>query len=364
MGGIFQKSQVYGRLLLVYTMKKMKAAILYGINKPLRIEELIIPSLREGQVLVKIHASGICHSQLNEIKGIKGTDKFLPHTLGHEGAGIVEDIGPKVTKVKKGDHVVLSWIKGKGINADPPIYFKGDKKINSGKLSTFNEYAVTAENRVTPISHDMPLDLAALLGCAVTTGMGSVINIARVGHGDSIVIYGIGGIGLSAVHASFIRGAGRIIAVDINKSKLEMARELGAIDIVDARKVDPVKMIKELTGGNGADYAIESAGLKQTMEQAFESVRINGGKTIIIGNLPHGQKISIDPFALICGRQIIGSWGGDTDPDKDIPAYIDLYLSGRLKLDKMLTHRFKLEEINNAFIAVEKGEAGRAIIEF
>jgi S-(hydroxymethyl)glutathione dehydrogenase/alcohol dehydrogenase len=342
----------------------MKAAVLYDLNQPLRIEEISVPELKEGQVLVKIAASGLCHSQLNEIKGRKGQDKYLPHTLGHEGAGIVEAVGPTVAKVKPGDHVVLSWIKGSGINAAPPDYSNGQRKINSGQLSTFNEYTVTAENRVTPIDKKMPLDIAALLGCAVATGMGAVINNARIKAGESIVVFGVGGIGLSAVQAAAIMKAAVIIAVDISDQKLALAKVFGATHLINATKADPSASIKDITNGCGVDYSIESAGLKDTMEQAFRSVRENGGKAILVGNLSHGQLISIDPFALICGKQIVGSWGGGTDPDKDIPKYAGLYLLGKLKLDKMLTHRFKLQEINDAFACLEKGEAGRIIIEF
>ncbi|MCX5751945.1 MAG: zinc-binding dehydrogenase [Candidatus Saganbacteria bacterium] len=345
-------------------MDKMKAAILYVLNQPLRIEELAVPDLLEGQVLVKISASGVCHSQLNEIKGKKGPDKYLPHTLGHEGAGVVEAIGPGVTKVKNGDHVVLSWIKGSGINASAPVYYSGDKRINSGQLSTFNEYTVTAENRVTPIRKEMPLDLAALFGCAVATGMGAVFNNAKLKQGESIAVFGVGGIGLSAIHAAAICGASIIIAIDVSEAKLEQAKQLGATHLINVASMDVVKAIKQLTNDKGVDYAIESAGLKGTMEQAFEVVRVGGGKTILIGNLPSGQKIEIDPFALICGKQIVGSWGGETNPDIDIPKYVELYLSGKLKLEKMLTHHFSLGQINEAFNALESGRAGRAIIGF
>lgn len=342
----------------------MKAAVLYELNRPLVIEELIVPELREGQVLVKIAASGVCHSQLNEIKGKKGPDKYLPHTLGHEGSGVVEAVAPGVKKVKPGDHVILSWIKGSGVNAAPPEYSNGSRKINSGQLSTFNEYTVTAENRVTPIKKEMPLDKAALLGCAVATGMGAVINNAGIREGQTIAVFGVGGIGQSAVHAAAMSKASMIIAVDINETKLETARELGATHVINAVKADALETIKKITEGKGVDFAIESAGLKETMEAAFRCVRENGGKAILVGNLSHGQQISIDPFSLICGKRIVGSWGGETDPDRDFPHYADLYLAGKLKLDEMLTHRFKLEAINAAFAALEKGEAGRAIIEF
>ena len=342
--------------------KTMKAAVLYEQNRPLVIEEITIPQLQTGQVLVKIFASGLCHSQLNEIKGHKGPDKFLPHTLGHEGSGVVEAVGSEVKKVKTGDHVVLSWIKGSGLNAAPPDYFSGSRKINSGQLSTFNEYAVTAENRVTPIRPDMPLDKAALLGCAVATGMGVIFNNARVKAGDTVAVFGTGGIGLSAVHAAAIAGAAKIFAVDINEAKLALAGEMGATHLIDARQADAVKMIMDVTG-TGVDFAVESAGLKKTMEDAFRAVRNNGGRAILIGNLAHGQQISIDPFTLICGKQIVGSWGGETDPDRDIPRYVDLYLNGQLKLDKMISQVYALSEINQAFADLEEGKVARAMVE-
>lgn len=326
--------------------------------------ELTVPELKEGQVLVRVKASGICHSQLNEIKGKRGPDKYLPHTLGHEGAGTVEAIGPGVSKVKKGDRVVLSWVKGKGINATPPEYYAGNMRINSGQLSTFNEYTVTAENRVTPIKKEMPLEMAALLGCAVATGMGAVMNNAQVKAGDSIAVFGAGGIGQSAIHAAAISQGSMIIAIDISEQKLKLAQELGATHLINPQKIDVLASIKDITGNKGVDFAIESAGLKETMEVAFKAVRENGGKAILIGNLAHGQSIAIDPFALICGKQIVGSWGGETDPDRDFPKYVELYLSGKLKLDKILTHRYPLAEINSALTALDKGEVARAIIEF
>lgn len=347
-------------------MLKTKAAILYEQNKPLVIEEITFPDkLAEGQVLVKIIASGICHSQLNEIKGEKGPDKFLPHTLGHEGAGVVEKVGPQVSKIKKGDHVVLSWIKGAGLNAAPPVYQNNNGiRINSGQLSTFNEFSIAAENRVTPISKQMPLDMAALIGCAIATGMGAVFNNAKVKTGDSIAVFGVGGIGQSSVHAAAIRKAALIIAIDVNEKKLELARELGATHTINALTEDSAKIIKELTKGKGVDFAIESAGQKVTMEQSFQSIREDGGKAILVGNLAHQQRIEIDPFALICGKNIVGSWGGETDPDKDFPYYVELFLSGELKIDKMLTHCFALNEINEALKSLDVGDLGRGIIKF
>jgi S-(hydroxymethyl)glutathione dehydrogenase/alcohol dehydrogenase len=194
--------------------------------------------------------------------------------------------------------------------------------------------------------------------------MGAVLNNAKLKAGDSIVVFGVGGIGQSAILAAAIVKARIVIAVDINEEKLASAKELGATHTVNAKRTDALATIKEITNGNGVDYAIESAGLVETMEPAFKAVREFGGKAILIGNLFHGQLISIDPFALICGKQIVGSWGGETEPDRDFPKYVELYLSGKLKLDQLITHRFKLEEINEAFSIMEIGKLGRGIIEF
>ena len=343
---------------------KTKAAVLYKIGKPLVIEELQIPELHHGQVLVKVLYSGVCRSQLNEINGLKGEDKYLPHTLGHEGSGIVETVGPSVGKVKSGDHVVLTWIKGDGLDVPSAIYRRNNGAVvNSGALSTFMEHAVISENRLIAIPKKMPLREALLLGCAVPTGAGIVMNTLKAKEGDTIAILGVGGVGLSAVMASSLMNATTIIAIDVLERKLEQARQLGATHLIDARQQDPLATILEITGGCGVDYAIEAAGQRETMETAFQAVRDNGGLCVLAGNLARGEKISIDPFALIKGKRIIGSWGGETNPDKDIPHYVKLYLSGKIKLGSLISHQYSLEAINDALAAFEAGETTRVLIE-
>jgi S-(hydroxymethyl)glutathione dehydrogenase/alcohol dehydrogenase len=304
--------------LLINNMKTT-AAVLIGINRPLQIEELTIPPLKKGQVLVKVAYSGICHSQLNEIYGLKGEDKFLPHTLGHEGSGVVSEIGQDVTKVKPGDHVVLTWIKGSGQDMPSTQYLRKDGSIvNSGAISTFMTQAVISENRLVPITNRMPLKEAALLGCAIPTGAGIVKNTAKLQLGQSVAIFGCGGIGLSAILAAKMVGASVIIAVDIREQKLTQAKEIGATHVIDASRHVVLEEIQTITGKQGVDFAIEAAGQKMTMEVAFKAVKDKGGLCILAGNLPTGQNISIDPFDLIKGKRIIGTWGGETDPDKDI----------------------------------------------
>ncbi|MEW6419819.1 MAG: zinc-binding dehydrogenase [Nitrospirota bacterium] len=343
---------------------KTLAAVLYEINKPLQIEELIVPELKPGQVLVNVVYSGICHSQLNEIRGLKGEDKFLPHTLGHEGSGIVEAIGEGVKKVKIGDYVVLTWIKGSGADVPSTFYKRSDGTIiNSGAISTFLTKAVISENRLVKIPKEMSLREASLLGCAIPTGAGIVMNTAKVSSNNSVAIFGIGGIGLSALLAAKLAGAKVIIAIDVLDHKLEQAIKFGATHTINARKQDVLSEIMNISNNLGVDYAIESAGKKESMETAFQSVRDNGGLCIIAGNLPQGEQISINPFDLIKGKRIIGTWGGETNPDKDIPRYVDLYLSGKFKLEALITHLYKLEDVNEALSALDSGEVGRIIIE-
>ncbi len=342
---------------------KTIAAVLEKINAPLKVEELSVPELKPGQVLVSVHFSGLCHSQLNEITGLKGDDKFLPHTLGHEGSGIIEAVGSGVTKVEPGDSVVLTWIKASGMDVPTSKYFRlnGDC-VNSGAIATFLTRAVISENRVVKIPKKMPLDLAALLGCAISTGMGTVKNISQPKKGDSFAVYGIGGVGLAALHAAAILGANPVIAIDVSAEKLKKARDFGATHLIDANKADVIKSIMEITSGNGVDHAVECAGISESMENAFRCVRNNGGQALIVGNLPKNGKITIDPFMLICGKRIAGSWGGGTEPDKDIPEYVKMHLEGKLKLAMMITHQFKLHEINEAFDMLKSGNAGRIII--
>lgn len=343
---------------------KTLAVVLEKINNPLRIEELTIPELKHGQVLVKIAYSGICHSQLNEIRGLKGEDKFLPHTLGHEGSGIVEAVGSGVKKVKAGDRLVLTWIKGSGIDVPAAVYKKEDGlPVNSGAISTFLTRAVISENRVVKISNELSLRVAALLGCAIPTGAGIVINTMDISGGRSIAIFGIGGIGLSALLAAKIKGATTIIAIDISEDRLKQAIFLGATHTLNAKKENVVEGIMKITDGKGVDYAIESAGKKESMEMAFKSVRDKGGLCVIAGNLSHGEMIQIDPLDLIKGRRIIGTWGGQTQPDRDIPMYADWVLSGKLDLEKLVCRVFELKNINEAIEYMEQHAVGRVLIE-
>lgn len=343
---------------------KTLAAVLEEINKPLQIEELILPELKPGQVLVKVSYSGLCHSQLNEILGLKGPDKFLPHTLGHEGSGVVMEVGPGVTKVKAGDHVVLTWIKGTGCDIPSSRYKRNDaSEVNSGAIATFIEFAVISENRLVPIPGRMPLREASLLGCSFLTGAGMVMNTAKVEPGSSVAVFGAGGIGLSAIMAASLMNAKTIIGVDSSHEKLIKAMEVGATHVTHSDQKDPLTGITEITGGSGVDYALEATGNRQAMETAFRSVRPGGGLCILAGNLPQGEHISLNPMELIQGKNIRGTWGGESQPDRDIPRYVDLYLAGKLKLNSLITRTWSLQEINLALEYLDKGNVGRGLID-
>lgn len=339
-----------------------RAAVLYEFNKPLRIETVEAPKLRPVQVLVKVAYSGVCHSQVMEARGKRGPDPYLPHLLGHEGSGIVIDVGEDVKKVKEGDSIVLTWIKGSGSDCGGSQYRKGDLVINAGPVTTFSDYAVVSENRCVKMPLDIPMDIAALLGCAVPTGAGVVLNTMKPQANSSIVVWGVGGIGLSAVMAAKLSRCDPIIAVDVHESKLEMARAFGATHLVNARTDDAQARIHEIAGSDGVDYAVEAAGRADTIEQAFKVVRKNGGLFVFASHPPNGDKICLDPHDLISGKQIRGSWGGGSNPDIDIPRFAELYLEGKLPLEKLITYRYTLDQINDALYDLEQGKVGRPLV--
>ncbi len=343
-------------------MLKTKAAILYQLNRPLRVEEIIVPDLKNGQVLVKMLACGLCRSQLNEIKGYKGEDPFLPHLLGHEGSGEVIKTGGGVTKVRKGDRVVLSWIKGQGCDIPSTIYLQGQKRINSGAVACLSEYTIASENRVVKVSKKIPPMAAALLGCAIPTGAGMVLNTLKVKNGSSLAVIGVGGIGAAVILAAKMAGVQRIIGIDILKRKLDFAKSLGATNVLNASEKTFSSQLNRLRE-EGIDYAVECSGAGQAMELAFAVVK-DRGRVVIAGNLKKGSKISIDPFDLIKGKRITGTWGGETNTDVDIPKYARAYLSGKLKLDQLITQQFCLSEVNRAFSVLEKGGVGRVMVRF
>jgi S-(hydroxymethyl)glutathione dehydrogenase / alcohol dehydrogenase len=340
---------------------KTPAAILVETGKPLVIDDLEIPPLLPGQVLVEITYSGVCHTQVLECRGYRGEDKFLPHCLGHEGSGVVREVGAGVTKVKPGDHAILSWIKGSGANVPGTVYPWKGRKVNAGAITTFSRYSVLSENRLTVIPESFPMKEAALLGCALPTGMGSVLNTGEAKPGQSAVIFGTGGVGLSAVAGMVIAGCTPILAVDVVPERLELARQVGATHLINAAKSDPVQEILKLCPG-GVDLAVEASGRPAVMKQALAAVRSQGGIAVIVGNAREGETLAVDPKQLNQGKQLRGTWGGDNWPDRDYPRYCKLLQSGKVDLGPVLAEPVPLEQVNEAIEALERGMVGRPLL--
>ena len=343
--------------------KTMKAAILAELNQPLVIDQVELPSVLEvGQVLVKIHCSGICGSQLGEIDGAKGEDKYLPHLLGHEGSGVVQSVGPGVRFVKPGDHVVLHWRKSQGIESVPPRYTWRGKPLNAGLIATFNEYAVVSENRVTRIDASSDMETASLFGCAVTTGFGVAENNAKIRFGESVVVFGAGGVGLNIVQASSLLSAYPIVAVDLHDGRLELAKTMGATHTINSKKTDARAALLEILGNQGPDVFIDNTGQPAIIEMGYELTGPQG-RVILVGVPRKGKNINIYSLPLHFGKVISGSHGGEAVPHVDIPRYRKLLDAGRIQLKPLITEHFKLDEINTAIRRMRSGElSGRCLV--
>ena len=342
-------------------IKTIHAAVLEDLKKDLVIKEIQPTALLFGQVLIKVMFSGVCRSQLMEARGGRGEDNWLPHLLGHEGSGIVQEIGEGVTKVKKGDEVILGWLKGDGVEGLGAKYRCGNQIINSGRVTTFSNYSIVSENRLVKKPKALAFDVAVLFGCALPTGAGMVLNELKPATDLSVVVLGLGGIGLSALMALKALKVKMIIAIDISNEKLALAKELGATHIFNSKDNGFENQILDLTDG-GAHRCIESGGQIATIELGFSLIRNNGGKIIFASHPPNGEKIKISPHELISGKSIAGSWGGATNPDQDIPVMYDLFVKSNAPLDTLITKRYKLKQINEALDDLEAGRVFRPLI--
>jgi S-(hydroxymethyl)glutathione dehydrogenase/alcohol dehydrogenase len=358
----------------------MNAAVFHGPHQPLTIESVDIDKPIGREVLVRTVASGVCHSDLHFVDGFYPFP--TPAILGHEPAGIVEAIGLQVSEFKPGDHVIacLSVFCGQceycltgktylcpkrpaRAKSEPPVLsWKGQPVHQFASLSAYAEKMLVHENALVKIDDAMPLDRAALIGCGVTTGLGAVLNTARIEAGCTVAVFGAGGVGLAAIQGARIGGARMIIAVDTVAGKLERARALGATHVVDASADDPVKAIRVLTSG-GVDYSFEAIGLKRAAEQCFDCLRA-GGTATVIGMIPVGQKVELDGPAFLREKKIQGCTMGSNRFKVDMPRYIEFYRQGRLKLDEMITRRGRLEDVNEAFRAMKAGEVARTVLMF
>lgn len=359
----------------------MKAAIFREVNQPMEIEEVQVSKPGPREVLIRTSAAGVCHSDMHFFNGTYPGQ--LPMILGHESAGIVEQVGSDVHYVKPGDHVItcLSVFCGHcehcltgrmSLCQEPETKrdTKGEQRVSdNGKplqqfanLGSFAEMMLVHEHAVAKIREDMPMDRAALIGCGVTTGVGAVIHTAKVEPGATVAVIGCGGIGLSCINGAAIAGASRIIAIDMVPSKLDLARKFGATDTINGRENDPIEAVKELTGG-GVHYAFEAIGLKQTAEQAFGMLR-NGGTATVIGMIPPGDMVTLHGPDFLMEKKIQGSFMGSNRFRVDMPRFVDFYMQGRLHLDDLVSAHIKLKDVNEAMQQLETGEIARNVIMF
>lgn len=343
----------------LFRKMKTKAAVLRKVGGPLVIEELDIPRLESGQVLVEILYSGLCRSNINEINGRKGAE-FIPHLTGHEASGVVIEVGKDVTKVEVDDYVVCSWIKGSGLEASP-VQYKSDKGlVNAGNCSTFSEFAIISENRLVKISRSVNSNVASLLGCAVPTGAGIIDNFG-IKPEKTLAVFGIGGIGASALMRALALGI-KCVAFDVLDWKLDWVKKELGVTAFNVSRVD------NFNGRGVFDFAVECSGKRSAMELAFECLN-SSGTAIIAGNLKPGMLISIDPFELVRGKKLFGTWGGECFLDKSVPFYADEYIKGNLPIQKLITviypfdtGIYPFDRINDGLKDLEEGKLIRGII--
>ena len=341
-----------------------QAAILVAQQQPLVVDTIELPAeLGVGQVLVKLQVSGICGSQLGEIDGVKGVDRYLPHLMGHEGFATVLEIGPGVKYVLPGDNVVLHWRPGAGIQADPPQYRWRGEPLNAGWVTTFNRHAVVSENRCTRVPANTDPDAAALFGCAITTGFGVIENNASLRMGEAVVVFGAGGVGLNVIQAAALLSASVIIAVDLFDSRLELARQLGASHTINSSSEDAEARIRELLEGQPLDVFIDNTGVPAVIELGYRLTHAQG-RVILVGVPRQGSNVSLHTLPLHFGKLLTGSHGGESQPARDIPRYLRLLQQGRLQLDRLVSGRYPLLQINTAIAAMRDGStAGRVMID-
>jgi S-(hydroxymethyl)glutathione dehydrogenase/alcohol dehydrogenase len=362
----------------------MQAAVLHGPSQPLVVEEVDLEGPRAGEVRVRVMATGLCHSDLHYLEGHR--DGPYPMIMGHEGAGVIEAVGPGVAGLAAGDHVVLSFrpncgrcahcLRGESVICDGhtgPRQMMHDGTARASlrgtplyvftRLGTFAEHLVCPAEQAVPIRRDVPWEVAALIGCSVTTGVCAVTNAAGVRAGDSVAVIGCGGVGLNAVQGARLVGAGQIIAVDTLDNKLDYARAFGATHTVNARREEVVAAVRELSGG-GVDYAFEVIGLPSTIEQAVACIR-PGGKAVVVGMTPLGATVQVDAYPLVFQQKtLMGTSYGNAHPPRDIPRIADLYRAGRLDLDALVSRRYGLGQINEGFAALKGGEVARGVVAF
>ena len=361
-----------------------RAAVLYGFGEPLKVETIKLKAPREDEVVVKMAASGVCHSDLS-VQQAK-IPFPPPVVLGHEGAGVIQEVGKGVTTLEPGDHVVLSWVENCGhchycIAGRVHLCDTSQQAMMLGKeavfekdgidiarmagVGSFSEYSIVRATAAVKIDDAVPLDRACLVGCGVMTGVGAAINTAHVQPGETVAVFGCGGVGLNVIQGAALCGAGRIIAVDLNPKKLELAKLFGATDLVQPKAgEDASGAVRDLTGGLGVDYAFEVVGSPALIAQAFVAAK-RGGKAVVVGVPAMGQDVTVPGFSLpLEEKSLIGSLYGSANMRRDMPRLLDLYMQKRLRIDELVSRRITLDDVNAAFEAMEKGEVARSVIVF
>jgi S-(hydroxymethyl)glutathione dehydrogenase/alcohol dehydrogenase len=344
-------------------IKKTAAAILVEQRKPLVVDEVQLPELGFGQVLVEIRATRICGSQIGEIDGVKGPDRWLPHLLGHEAGAIVHDVGPEVRYVKPGDRVVCHWRMGRGVDARPANYDWRGSPVNAGPITTFQQFSVLSENRVTVVPPDTDFEVCCLLADTLTTGFGVINNDAKVKIGESVVVIGCGGIGLGTVLGAKLAGANPVVAVDIDDRKLQFARKYGATHAVHAAMEDITDAVRRILDSSHSDVVVDNTGNPHVLAQAYKLVG-QAGRCVGVGVMAHDQELSINTLPLHLGASLLGSRGGGSMPAEDIPRYVRMMRDGCFDPKGFVTHRISLSEINDGIAKMRAGEIIHCIIHF
>jgi len=342
---------------------KTPAAILVEQRKPLVIDEVELPALKSGQVLVEIHATRVCGSQIGEIDGVKGPDKFLPHLLGHEAGAIVLEVGPEVAHVAPRDRVVCHWRPGAGIDAGGSVYDWNGTKVNAGPITTFQKYAVISENRLTKVPPDTDFELCCFLADTLTTGFGIINNDAKVKAGESVVIFGVGGIGLGAVLGAKLAGANPIVGIDLHDHKLAKAADYGLTHRINASRENAAERLKEILGGL-ADVTIDGPGNPRVIETAYDLAKLRSGRCVLFGVMPSDQRVSIHTLPLHLGRILTGSEGGQSQPERDIPDILQVLASHKLNVAGFVTDRGALDDLTGIMERMRRGEVIHALVLF
>ena len=341
-----------------------RAAILVAQHQPLVVDEIELPEhLDIGQVLVELAYSGICGSQLGEIDGAKGPDKWLPHLLGHEAAGKVLAIGPGVRHVKPGEAVVAHWKPSLGIEADVPQYRWRSSTVNAGWVTTFNRHAVVSENRLTPVSSDANLMTAALFGCAITTGFGLIDNQSDLRLGEDVVVFGAGGIGLNIIQAAYLAGARRVVAVDLFDNRLTLASRCGASDVINAGTREPWTRLKEIFVERAPDVFIDNTGKPEVIARGYDLVN-SKGRVLLVGVPKKGADTTLYTLPMHFGKHVCGTHGGEAQPHHDIPRYMGLAAARRVNFGDLITQIKPLKSINELIAGMRDGStAGRCMVD-